>query len=82
MDETHRSVPLARGPEPISLALIRAGCDGILSMGAYGECATLTWEEKMRLMATLVESARGRVPVFVGTTTLNTRDTIMLTRLA
>ena len=72
LDETSRVVD----------ALIRAGCDGILSMGTYGECATLTWDEKKRLMATLVESARGRVPVFVGTTTLNTRDTIAQTRYA
>ncbi|MGH7907443.1 MAG: dihydrodipicolinate synthase family protein, partial [Candidatus Binataceae bacterium] len=72
LDETSRVVE----------ALIRAGVDGILSMGTFGECATMTWEEKKRFMATIVESARGRVPVFVGTTTLNTRDTIAHTRYA
>ena len=62
--------------------LIEAGIDAILSMGTLGECATLTWEEKQKFMSTLVETARGRVPVFVGTTTLNTRDTIRETRWA
>ncbi len=61
-------------------ALIEAGVDGILSLGTFGECATLTWPEKRAFMATLAEAARGRVPVFGGTTTLNTRDTIAQTR--
>jgi len=63
-------------------ALIDAGADAIMSLGSLGECATLTWDEKKAFMATLVETARGRVPVFVGTTTLNTRDTIEHTQYA
>lgn len=62
--------------------LIAAGVDAILSMGTLGECATLTWGEKQAFMSTLVETARGRIPIFVGTTTLNTRDTIRETRFA
>ncbi|MDX3969236.1 MAG: dihydrodipicolinate synthase family protein [Bradyrhizobium sp.] len=61
-------------------ALIKAGVDGILSLGTFGECATVTWVEKRSFMATIAEAARGRVPVFGGTTTLNTRDTIAQTR--
>jgi dihydrodipicolinate synthase/N-acetylneuraminate lyase len=72
LDETARVVE----------ALIETGIDGILSMGTLGEAATLTLPEKRSYMSTLVESARGRVPVFVGTTTLNTRDTVALTREA
>lgn len=63
-------------------ALVRSGVDAIMSLGTLGECATLTWPEKKAFMATLVESVRGRVPVFVGTTSLNTRDTIEQTRHA
>jgi trans-o-hydroxybenzylidenepyruvate hydratase-aldolase len=63
-------------------ALISSGVDGILSMGTLGECATLTWDEKRKFMAAIVEAAAGRVPVFVGTTTLNTRDTVRETREA
>lgn len=63
-------------------ALIDAGVDAIMSLGTLGEGSTLTWDEKKKFMSALVESARGRVPVFVGTTTLNTRDTIRETRFA
>lgn len=72
LDETARAVE----------GLIAAGANGILSMGTLGECESLTWEEKKVFMQTIVETARGRVPVFVGTTTLNTRDTIEQTRYA
>ena len=63
-------------------ALIREGIDGILSLGTLGECATLTWEEKRDFMAAVVEAARGRVPYFGGTTSLNTRETVRQTRAA
>ncbi len=72
LDETARMVEL----------LIDGGVDGILSMGTLGECATLTWDEKKAFMAALVETAAGRVPVFVGTTALNTRETVAQTRFA
>lgn len=62
--------------------LIAAGIDGILSLGTFGEGATLTWEEKREFMGAMVETVRGRVPFFGGTTSLNTRDTIRQTREA
>src|ERR1700676_5232880 len=55
-------------------ALIAAGIDGILSLGTLGECATLTWDEKRAFMATVVDTVRGRVRYFGGTTSLNTRE--------
>ncbi len=70
LDETARVVE----------ALIAAGIDGILTLGTFGEGATLTWEEKRAFLATVVETARGRVPFFGGTTSLNTRETIRQTR--
>ena len=62
--------------------MIAAGVDGILTMGTLGEAATMTWEEKKNFIATVVDTAKGRVPVFAGTTTMNTRDTIEATRWA
>jgi len=62
--------------------LVDAGVDGILSLGTLGECATLTWEEKHKFMATIVEELRGRVRYFGGTTSLNTRESIRQTREA
>ncbi|HEC00145.1 MAG TPA: aldolase [Sphingomonadales bacterium] len=72
LDETARVVE----------ALIEAGVDGILSLGTFGEAATLTWEEKRRFMETVVETVRGRVPYFCGTTALNTREVVRQTRAA
>jgi trans-o-hydroxybenzylidenepyruvate hydratase-aldolase len=62
--------------------LIRAGVDGLLSLGTFGECSTLTWDEKRDFMATVVETVRGRVPYFGGTSSLNTRETARQTRVA
>lgn len=63
-------------------ALIEGGVNGILTMGTLGECATLTWEEKLDFMKVALNAAAGRVPVFMGTTSLNTRETIRQTRVA
>lgn len=63
-------------------ALIAAGVDGILSLGTLGECAALDWDEKRAFIKTIVEAADGRVPVFAGTSSLSTRETIRQTREA
>lgn len=62
--------------------LIAAGVDGILSLGTLGEGASLTWEEKRDFMGAVVETVRGRVPFFGGTTSLNTRETVRQTQAA
>jgi trans-o-hydroxybenzylidenepyruvate hydratase-aldolase len=72
LDETARVVE----------ALIASGVDGILSLGTLGECAALSVAEKQAFIKTLVETARGRVPVFAGTTALGTREAIAQTRAA
>lgn len=72
LDETARTVD----------RLIEAGVNGILTLGTLGECATLTWEEKRAFMATAAEAGRGRIPIFGGTTSLNTRETVRQTREA
>lgn len=72
LDETARAVE----------RLIAAGINGLLSLGTYGEGSTLTWEEKKAFTACIVDTVAGRVPFFTGTTTLNTRATIMETRAA
>ena len=63
-------------------ALIASGIDGILSLGTYGECATLTLDEKRAFIATAVEAVAGRVPFFAGTTALGTRESIRETKMA
>jgi len=71
LDETARAVE----------GLVKAGIDGILSLGTLGECATLNSEEKRNFIATAAEAA-GEVPFFAGTTSLNTRETIRETQQA
>jgi trans-o-hydroxybenzylidenepyruvate hydratase-aldolase len=57
-------------------ALIAAGVDGLMSLGTFGECATLTWDEKLAFIDTVLTTVRGRVPFFCGTTALNTREVV------
>ena len=56
--------------------LIDNHVDAILTNGTFGEAATLTEPEWRKFNQTVVSSAKGRVPVFAGATTLNTRDSI------
>ncbi len=55
---------------------IEEGVDGLVVLGATGEVATLTSEERRRLIELTVHLAKGRVPVLVGTGTSSTRETI------
>ncbi|MGB0216410.1 MAG: dihydrodipicolinate synthase family protein [Alteromonas oceani] len=62
-------------------ALIDSGVDGILSLGTYGEAHSLLWEEKKAFVSCVVDTIRGRVPFFAGTTALNTREVVEQTRV-
>lgn len=57
-------------------SLIRDGVTALCLNGTFGEVASLTWEELEAFTGRVVEVAAGRVPVFAGATTLNTRDTV------
>jgi len=61
-------------------ALIRDGVTALCLNGTFGEVASLTWSEIETFTRTVIEAAGGRVPVFAGATTLNTRDTITRAR--
>ncbi len=63
-------------------AMVSSGVDGILTLGTFGEGATLSRAEKRAFLGAMVETVRGRVPFFGGTTALNTRETVELTREA
>lgn len=62
---------------------IAAGLEGVVVCGSTGEAATLTREERRRLVAWSVEDCRGTgTRVWVGTGTNDTRTSIDLTREA
>ncbi|OUS03890.1 hypothetical protein A9Q96_17015 [Rhodobacterales bacterium 52_120_T64] len=65
-DEARRAVNL----------LIDDGADGILTNGTFGEEATLTYEEWKTYVTAVIETAKGRIPIFIGTTMQSTRETI------
>lgn len=60
--------------------LITDGVSAILTTGTFGEGASLLVEELEAFANTVVETSKGRVPIFVGATSLNTRETIARAR--
>lgn len=61
--------------------LVEAGVDVLMTNGTFGEGASLTLDEVLAFNDTVIRTVAGRVPVFTGATTLNTRDTIARGRL-
>lgn len=61
---------------------IEHGIDGLVACGTTGETPTLTADEQEKVVKTVVEVTRGRVPVIAGTGTNSTRSTLENTRRA
>lgn len=62
--------------------LIASGCTGLIPLGSLGEGATLTFEEKVAVLATCVASVGDRVPVIAGVASLSTDEATALARKA
>lgn len=62
--------------------LVASGCRGIVALGSLGEGATLTFEEKVEVLRTLVASVGDRVPVVAGISALSTDEAVSLARAA
>lgn len=62
--------------EKVVKKLLADGIDGIWSNGTYGEGASLLWEEIKAFADVIISTVDKRVPVFIGATTLNTRETV------
>jgi 4-hydroxy-tetrahydrodipicolinate synthase len=62
--------------------LIDAGCRGIIPLGSLGEAATLSVEEKLEILRTLVAALDGRAPVIPGIAALSTREAVTLAKEA
>lgn len=61
---------------------IKAGTSALVINGTTGESPTLTQEEKQKLIQTVVEQVRHRIPVIIGTGSYSTRQTIENTQAA
>jgi len=57
--------------------MIRDGVDALATTGSFGEFHTLLWEEQKELIEATVGAVRRRVPLFIGCTSLNTREALM-----
>lgn len=65
--------------ERLIRSFIADGVDGILTNGTFGEMATLTleeWKVFATVVAETVNDVKPDLPLFIGATTLNTRDTV------
>jgi len=61
---------------------IRSGTSALVPCGTTGESATLSTEEHHLVVETVIDAARGRIPVIAGTGSNNTEEAIALTRHA
>lgn len=61
---------------------IAGGINGILLLGTTGEASTLTAEEHIRIITLAVKEANGKTPVWVGTGSYCTKETIKKTKRA
>jgi 4-hydroxy-tetrahydrodipicolinate synthase len=62
--------------------LIAGGVHGVFPVGSQGEFYALTPEVKRRVMEIVIEETNGRVPVYVGTGAVTTRESIELAKMA
>lgn len=56
-----------------------SGTSGVVPAGCTGEAATLTQDERSRLIEICLEETGGRIPVIPGTGSNSTRETVRLT---
>jgi len=61
---------------------VEQGTDGLVPCGTTGESPTLDFEEHEKVIATVVEQVKGRIPVIAGTGSNNTAEALRLTRYA
>ncbi|MBN8887818.1 MAG: dihydrodipicolinate synthase family protein [Rudaea sp.] len=62
--------------------MIDAGCTGIVALGSLGEAATLSFDEKLAILRTLVQALGERAPVIPGIAALSTAEAVRLAREA
>lgn len=61
---------------------IKMGTHGIVAAGTTGEAGTLSHEEKLLVIKTVIDQVKERVPVIAGTAMNATKECIVLTREA
>ncbi len=62
--------------------MLDAGCTGIVPLDSLGEVATLSFDEKLDILRTLVDACKDRAPVIPGIAALSTGEAIKLAKAA
>ena len=62
--------------------LIENGCTGIVALGSLGEGATLSFDEKLAILRTAVDSVGRKAPVVAGISALSTAEAVTLAKAA
>lgn len=68
--------------QELSVKLINEKSTGLVVCGTTGESPTLSREEKINVIKSVKEIAKGKVPVVAGTGSYNTKETISLSKEA
>lgn len=59
---------------------VENGVSGLVALGSLGEAATLSFEEKLAVIETLVAAADGKVPVVAAISALSTAEAVTLAK--
>lgn len=62
--------------------LLDSGCTGIVCLGSLGEGATLSFDEKVKILHTCVKAVKGRAPVVASISALSTHGAVSLAKAA
>lgn len=62
--------------------LIGAGLHGIFALGTNGENYAMDFTEKVKIMEIVIDQAAHRIPIYIGTGCVTTKETVALTQKA
>jgi 4-hydroxy-tetrahydrodipicolinate synthase len=62
--------------------LIEAGVHGVFPLGSTGENYGIDFDEKRKIIETVLEATNKRVPVYAGTGAITTKESVRLTEIA
>lgn len=66
----------------VAVKLVEDGCDGLVVTGTTGETSTLTDQENLEMFRVVADAVGGRAKVLAGSTTNDTRHSIVLSKKA
>lgn len=62
--------------------LTEGGVHGLFPVGSQGEFYALDKEEKKKVIETVMDQAKGKVPIYAGTGAVTTKEVVTLTKMA